>query len=75
MTYDIKKATPEEWKKVKYGGFPFLKLKVGEYFLESKLANVPRLRVWAIHYAKDTDGKVKFSIRKSTDGYRCYRIK
>jgi len=54
--------------------YPFDKMKVGDSFLMPQEDKDPnRLRVLAHHYGKSK--KMKFSIKKTEEGVRCWRIK
>lgn len=73
MTYKIEKVGPPPANGS--NKFPFDKLKKGESFLETDFGKVNMLKVHAHKYAAARKNKVKFSVRKEGDGYRCYRVK
>jgi len=52
---------------------PFEKMKVGDSFLVPNNILYTTVRVRANQYSKNK--KTKFSVKKTPDGYRCWRIK
>jgi hypothetical protein len=53
--------------------FPFAEMKVGDSFLVPEGMNKSTVAVYANRYAKKT-GYAKFTVRKTAEGYRCWRI-
>jgi len=57
------------------GKFPFANMKKGDSFIEKDVSRLNTLKVNAYYFSKAKGGKVKFSVRKEGDHYRCFRIK
>lgn len=53
--------------------FPFAEMKVNDSFLIPAGVNKGTVAVYATRHAKKT-GYAKFTIRKTAEGYRCWRI-
>ena len=52
--------------------FPFAEMKVGDSFLVPEGMNKSTVAVYANRHAKKTG--TKFTVRKTAEGYRCWRI-
>jgi hypothetical protein len=66
MTIKIESGIPMPAK------FPFAKMKIGDSFLIPVGVNKSTVSVYANRHAKKTG--TKFTVRKTPDGYRCWRI-
>jgi hypothetical protein len=73
MKYKIEKGIKSPaaggWK------YPFKQMQPGDSFLIKEDAmEVARIRTAAYHYGRENKG-IKFSIRKTDSGFRCWRLK
>lgn len=75
MTVKIEKNIAMPMYFGKYNKYPFGKMAIGDSFLIDQTHNVQSVRQAASHYAKRNNRDWKFSILKTADGYRCWRIK
>ncbi len=58
----------------KYSKYPFAKMEVGHSFLIDSNDDVASVRQAASHFVRRSKSKMKFSIRKTLDGFRCWRV-
>lgn len=54
--------------------FPFKDMEIGDSFLIPKNTEHTTVRVKASIFRKSKNKEVKFSIRKTLEGFRCWRI-
>lgn len=66
MTIKIEPGIPMPAK------FPFAEMKVGDSFLVPAKASKNTVAVYATRHARKTG--TKFTVRKTPEGYRCWRI-
>jgi hypothetical protein len=70
----IERNIPLPIQRGHYSTYPFGEMKVGDSFLVRVGDQPDRLRQAACHYARRSGVKMKFSILKIADGYRCWRV-
>jgi hypothetical protein len=58
----------------KYSKYPFGDMKKGDSFLIDSQAETTAVRQAASYYSRSTGTKMKFSIRKTDKGHRCWRV-
>jgi hypothetical protein len=68
----IDKNIPYKGSKVEY---PFELMKKGDSFLLPDDSKLPNCRMMASKFSQKKDKTIKFSIIKTSEGYRCWRVK
>ncbi len=55
--------------------YPFKIMRVRDSFAIDREKDVPKVRQAACHFASNHGGRRKYSVLKTSRGYRCWRVK